>query len=172
MVNYLLRILLIGISGGLALNKMGAREDPAHPLSQKGLMFVGFVISLGILQPATVALAVVYMASAEDKPSEKVAFTVSWLAKQTYDIYLLHPLVLIFLFMISPPSLWFFTGTSSSAARFFLFGALTLALSMLGGYVQRRLCSVCLSRFSAVAHAAWSRARYMFYGGVASLGLT
>lgn len=137
------------------MNKMGAREDSAHPLSQKGLMFVGFVISLGIVQPATVALATIYLASTADKPSEKVVTTISWLAEQTYDIYLLHPFVLIFLFWIFPPSMWFFTGTSSSAARFFTFGALTLALSMLGGYFQRRLCSRCVSHISAVANVAW-----------------
>lgn len=126
------------------------------------------MIFLGAIHPATFALAAVYVASSEKKPSEKVAATVSWFAAQTYDVFLLHPLVLMFVFSVFPPSAWFFTGDSSSAAKSFAVGALTLALSVLGGYIQRALCSGCLFQLSALANAASSKARQSANGSAAA----
>eukprot|EP00884_Botryococcus_braunii_P009350 jgi/Botrbrau1/18416/Bobra.0072s0009.1 len=148
MVKYVLRILLLSISAGLGVNKVGAQEDVTHPLSNKGLMFVGFVLSLGIIQPATIALATVYVASGPEKPGGKLAAVLSWVADQTYDIYLLHPLVLFILFGAIPPSTWFFKGPAASKTTFFAFGALTLALSIMAGHVQRALCSAVGFRIS------------------------
>lgn len=152
MVKYVLRILLLSIGGGLGLNKLGAQEDATHPLSNKGLMFVGFVISLGIIQPATVALAILYFASEKEKPGGRLAKGVSWTANQTYDVYLLHPLVLFMLFWAVPPSGWFFSGAAASKATFFAFGALTLTLSILAGYLQRTVCSTAGIRIAQLAN--------------------
>jgi peptidoglycan/LPS O-acetylase OafA/YrhL len=138
-IKYLLCFLLFGIAAGLPLNKMGAQADPAHPLANKGLMFFGFVISLGVIQPATIALAIVYLATdnGSSNPSNKTERVLSWLAAQTYDVYLLHPLVLFAIFWFVPPSTWFFKGSAASPISFFGLGAVTLLLSILAGYLQR-----------------------------------
>lgn len=164
MVKYMLGVMVASICGGLGMNILGAREDPTHPFSQKGPMFFSFVIFLGVVHPATIALAAVYVASAEKKPNEKVAATVSWFAKQTYDVFLLHPLLLMLIFSVFPPSTWFFTADTSPAAKFFAVGALTLALSAFAGYLQRAVCAVFVPRLSDLASAAFSKARNIWSG--------
>lgn len=156
-IKSLLLIAVTLISAGMGVNIIGPEEDLAHPFNQKAILFFLFVIFFGVLLPAIIALAVVYMASIEEKPSEKVAAIISWSARQTYDVFLLHPLVLILLFTVFPPSTWFFAGDSASTMSFFAFGALTLTLSVLGGYLQRAMCSVCMAQLSALTNAALSR---------------
>lgn len=156
MVKYLLLGLLIFICASLCVNIIGPEVILAHPLNQKGPLFFQFVIFPGVLLPGTIALAVVYLASVEEKPSKEVAAANAWFARQTYDVYLFHPLVLMILFAVFPPSTWFYTGDSSSATMFLAFGALTLTLSILGGYLQRALCSACMAQLSALANVTYA----------------
>jgi peptidoglycan/LPS O-acetylase OafA/YrhL len=142
-VKYLLYLLLVSIAGGLAVNKMGPHPDHTHPLADPNLMFVGFVISLGLIQPATVTLLVVYLASAEKqkilpkKAANVGKAVVLWLADYTYDIFLLHPLVYMAVLNALPPSIWFEKAVGSPYV-FFAIGALTFIVSLVAAILHKR----------------------------------
>eukprot|EP00884_Botryococcus_braunii_P015985 jgi/Botrbrau1/306/Bobra.0022s0272.2 len=147
-------LMLVNFVWVIMTNKIGGESHPEYLISNKWVLFAGFVGYLGIIQPAAMALAILCLVSDPWKPNKTVARAISWMSDQTYDVYLLHPLVLMGLISLFPPSTWFFSGNASTppAMAFWAFGALTLALSIFGGYLQRALCAVFAAGLCAVGN--------------------
>jgi hypothetical protein len=152
-IKRLLGFLVVVMTVAHFVNLAGPEKDPNHIMWNPLCLFAGLVGFMSIVQPATIALAIVIFASSSWKPSPTLSAAISCLSSQTYEVFLLHPLILIFLFEAFPPSTWYFTGARPPLGLFWAFGALTFALSILGGYVVRAVCSAVALGASKVAHA-------------------
>lgn len=90
-------------------NRFGPAPDPAHPLSSPAALVTGVAIVTGLLQPAALTYIIVHLAL---KISKTLSNCLSWrawrpVADASYDVYLLHPMVMFGVWFLIPPGGWF-----------------------------------------------------------------
>jgi peptidoglycan/LPS O-acetylase OafA/YrhL len=91
-------------------NRFGPYPDPTHPLADPATLLVGAVGVTGLLQPASLAflIALAVVAPSESRIS-RVLSARAWgvVSDVSYDVYLLHPMVVLGVWTVFPPSTWF-----------------------------------------------------------------
>lgn len=84
------------------MNKIGYEHDPKHPLADPVMFCIVGTFMIGLLSPLGTALVLVLTTSGQAGLPKKLAKVLSSrplakLADLSYDIYLVHPLVRLFL---------------------------------------------------------------------------
>ncbi len=90
-------------------NRFGPVPDAAHPLSSPAALVTGVALVTGLLQPAALTYIIVHLAL---KISRTLSGCLSWrgwrpIADASYDIYLLHPMVMFGVWSVLLPRDWF-----------------------------------------------------------------
>ncbi|CAL8462705.1 g2238 [Coccomyxa elongata] len=90
-------------------NRFGPAPDAAHPLSSPAALVSGVALVTGLLQPAALTYIIVHLAL---KISGTLSGCLSWrgwrlIADASYDIYLLHPIVMFGVWSVLLPGDWF-----------------------------------------------------------------
>ncbi|EIE18239.1 hypothetical protein COCSUDRAFT_45501 [Coccomyxa subellipsoidea C-169] len=97
---------------GFFVNKNGPQVDPNHIMADPVNLAFAFIGIRGVLSPVLPALTLALITNKRMGETSMVARAFSlpvfqWLAGITYDIFLTHPLVLLCVWYILPPSVWF-----------------------------------------------------------------
>lgn len=105
-----------GVAGAAAFvaallfgNRFGPAPDPTHPLSSPAALVTGVAVVTGLLQPAALTYIIVHLAM---RISGTLSGCLSWrgwrpIADASYDVYLLHPMVMFGVWSLLPPGDWF-----------------------------------------------------------------
>ena len=123
----MLTLALVWITiADLRTNVYGPMSDPGHPAAKAWVLAIGFVFFTGLLQPLLPCIIVVLVCNKYSKGYVRIlarGLSAAWLSRiseVTFDIYLLHPIVIMALWSYYPPSSWF----DPSDARPFLIAVL------------------------------------------------
>ncbi len=105
------------ITADCCTNSYGSKPNPDHPAANPAILAIGFVFHTGLLQPLLPASILVLACAGLGGPSAVLAKLLSsgvlrWVADISFDVYLLHPLVIMGIWSVLPPSLWFDPGNS------------------------------------------------------------
>ena len=146
-------LLLALIIADCRTNSYGPQPDPSHPAANAGVLALGFVLVTGLLQPLLPFLAVLLSCARLPGLHWAVLHGVltcaplRWVADVSYDVYLLHPIVIMAVWTVLPPSQWFdpkqalpFAGVTG------LVVALSLATAWLHGRAVAGLINILESR--------------------------
>ena len=97
------------ISATLLSNRFGPRPDPAHPLASPHAKVIGVAGITGLLQPAALTYLLLYAALGVSTSMSRFLSWRRWrlVSAASYDVYLLHPMVMYAVWNIFPPSSWF-----------------------------------------------------------------
>lgn len=91
-------------------NRFGPHPDPTHPLADP-IMRVSVAVGLsGVLQPLALAYILAYAVASRPQSMLYRFLTgrfLSTVARLSYDVYLLHPMVVLGVWTIFPPDTWF-----------------------------------------------------------------
>lgn len=91
-------------------NRFGPHPDPKHPLADP-LTRVSVAVGLsGVLQPLALAYILAYAVACRSQSWSYRFLTGRFLAivaRLSYDVYLLHPIVVLGVWTIFPPDTWF-----------------------------------------------------------------
>ena len=120
------------ISAALLSNRFGPRPDPAHPLASPHAKVIGVAGVTGLLQPAALTYLLLFVALGVS-PTLSRALSSRWwrqIAAASYDVYLLHPMVMYVVWSMLPPSSWF-ALPDPSPLRFAFMTAIVLCASLL-----------------------------------------
>jgi peptidoglycan/LPS O-acetylase OafA/YrhL len=85
--------------GGCAQNKVGLVPEPQHTLADPWVLGFAFTFIAGFLSPLLPALLLALSTTHEQEALAcgLSSRTLTWLGGISYDIYLLHPLVRVYL---------------------------------------------------------------------------
>lgn len=100
------------ITADCRTNSYGPKPNPDHPAANPAILAIGFVFHTGLLQPLLPASILVLACAGVGRPSAVLAKLLSagvlrWVADISFDVYLLHPLVIMGIWSALPPSSWF-----------------------------------------------------------------
>ncbi|CAL8465636.1 g5172 [Coccomyxa elongata] len=103
-------LVIFNIAGSF-VNKFGPRY-PEHVLTNPAMAAFAYICIVGVTYPLLSAMTLVLTTTQQPGNSSFLAKALSnrafvWLADITYDIYLLHALVIMAVFHVLPPPLWF-----------------------------------------------------------------
>ena len=103
------------ITADCRTNSYGPKPNPDHPAANPAILAIGFVFHTGLLQPLLPASVLVLACAGVGRTSAVIAKFLStdvlrWVADISFDVYLLHPLVIMGVWSLLPPSLWFDPG--------------------------------------------------------------
>lgn len=124
-------------------NSYGPDPDPDHPAANPAVLAVGFVLVTGLLQPllpfCLLLLSCAGLSGAPRVLSGALSVRVlKWVADVSYDVYLLHPMVIMGLWSVLPPSAWF---TPDSVLPFWAVTCLVMALSIVAAVLHMKFVS-------------------------------
>lgn len=133
--------LLALIIADCRTNSYGPAPDPEHPGANLVTLAVGFVLVSGLLQPLLPCLVLLLACAKLPGPSALLGRVLSWglfrwVSDLSYDVYLLHPIVIFAVWCVLPPSVWF---DPNHAAPFLHVTCLVVALSFCAAYLHSRL---------------------------------
>jgi peptidoglycan/LPS O-acetylase OafA/YrhL len=91
-------VLLALVLAAMPEPKIGLNPDPAHKLGDPVMLFAGYVLMVGLLQPLLPALLLLMVTTGQGGGWQRLTRVLSApaflsFASITYDIYLLHVLV-------------------------------------------------------------------------------
>ena len=96
----------------LRISTYGATPNPHHPAANPMVLALAFVVFTGLMQPLLPCLILLLTCNGQVKgfmnpvASLLSAKWLSRLANMSFDIYLLHPIVILCIWSIYPPSTW------------------------------------------------------------------
>lgn len=122
-------------------NSYGPRPDPKHPAAHPAILAVGFVFVTGLLQPLLPTSILILTCAGMRGPSAVLARMFSngmlkWVADVSYDVYLLHPIVIMGVWSVLPPSEWF---EPSKPLPFFGVTCVVCFVSLATGFLQGKM---------------------------------
>ncbi|KAK9907538.1 hypothetical protein WJX75_005542 [Coccomyxa subellipsoidea] len=90
-------------------NRFGPAPDKAHLLASPAALVIGVAGITGLLQPAALTYLIIHLAL---NVSETLSGCLSWrgwrpFADSSYDVYLLHPMVMFGVWSVLAPGTWF-----------------------------------------------------------------
>ena len=150
--------LLALLTVNCCTNSYGAQPDPSHPAANPAVLAVGFVFIDGLLQPMLPFLLILLACAQLPGPSAALRKVLTCtplkrVADVSYDVYLLHPIVILCVWSVLPPSVWF---DPAGAWPFLGVAALVLALSLgaavLHGWVVSAVCGMTWDKIAQLAH--------------------
>ena len=142
-------------------NSYGPTPDPKHPGANPATLAVGFVLVTGLLQPLVPCLAILLAcAKLPDGPSALLGRALSWrgfrwVAGLSYDVYLLHPIVILAVWCVLPPSEWF---DPDDPAPFLRVTCLVVVISFGAAYLHSKLVGAALGGLSHMRRWATRKA--------------
>ena len=128
-------------------NSYGATPDASHPAANPAVLAVAFVLVTGLLQPMVPCLMLLLACAKLPGVSALLGSFLSmaafqWVADLSYDVYLLHPIVILAVWCVLPPSVWF---DPHHATPFLLVTCLVVAMSFGVAYLHKRLVGAATS---------------------------
>ena len=113
---------------------------------------MGFVFITGLLQPLLPFLLVLLACARLPGPSAALHRVLTWtplkwVADVSYDVYLLHPIVILCVWSVLPPSAWY---DPANAWPFVCVAALVLVLSFGAATLHGWLVSASCSMFRSI----------------------
>ena len=131
------------LCGALVSNRYGPEPVEGHPLNSLAAKVIGVAGVTGLLQPAALTLL---LCCAVLGVSRRVTRALAWtrwrqVADVSYEMYLIHPMVMYVVWTVIPPSAWF-DVQKPSALAFLAVSAIVI------------WCSFGLAK---VHHCMWSR---------------
>lgn len=132
-------------------NSYGPKPDPNHPAANPAVLAVGFVFVTGLLQPLLPALILLLACAGLGGPYGVLAKALSirplkWVADVSYDVYLLHPLLIMGVWSVLPPSEWF---NPKDPRPFFAVTCLACVLSLVTGSLHGKAVQALTSVFTS-----------------------
>ena len=93
----------------LLSNRFGPEPDPQHPLASPQALVLGVAGITGLLQPAALTYLVVYVALGVSGTLSRALSWRGWrvVAAASYNMYLLHPMIMLAVWSWFPPASWF-----------------------------------------------------------------
>jgi peptidoglycan/LPS O-acetylase OafA/YrhL len=93
----------------LLSNRFGPEPDPSHPLASQQALIVGVAGVTGLLQPAALTYLLLYAVLGVSKSLSRALSWQCWrlVSAASYDVYLLHPMVMYGVWSALPPGSWF-----------------------------------------------------------------
>ena len=90
-------------------NRFGPAPDQAHPLASPAALVIGVAGITGLLQPAALTFIIITLVL---NLSKTLSACLSWrgwrlVADASYDVYLLHPMVMFGVWSVLAPGNWF-----------------------------------------------------------------
>ncbi len=90
-------------------NRFGPAPDISHPLASPAALVIGVAGITGLLQPAALTFLIIHLVL---NISERISKFFSWrgwrpVAEASYDVYLLHPMVMFGVWSVLAPGDWF-----------------------------------------------------------------
>ena len=124
-------------------NRYGPEPVEGHPLNSPAAKVIGVAGVTGLLQPAALTLLVCCAVLGVSRRVTRALAWTGWrrMADVSYEMYLIHPMVMYAVWTVLPPSAWFDVQKPSALAF--------LAVSAIVMW-----CSVGLAK---VHHRIWSR---------------
>lgn len=109
LANVLAALAAALVAATLFGNRFGPAPDKAHPLASPAALVIGVAGITGLLQPAALTYLIIHLAL---NVSETLSGCLSWrgwrpIADSSYDVYLLHPMVMFGVWSVLAPGKWF-----------------------------------------------------------------
>ncbi|BDA41092.1 probable nose resistant to fluoxetine protein 6 at N-terminal half [Coccomyxa sp. Obi] len=135
--------------GGSAEQKIGLEHDPAHPTADPVILGGAIIVQMGLISPLLTVFTLLLTTTGQAGLPKRLADALSnpllaRVADLSYDIYLVHPLVIFGVWSVLPPSTWFFFN---NPIPFALVACLVLALSAAAAWVQGKFWDVAMKTF-------------------------
>lgn len=134
-------VLFALISADCCVNSYGPTPDPNHPAANPAVLAAGFVFATGLLQPLLPASILMLACAGLSGLSSVLEKLLSWkelrrVADLSYDVYLLHPLIIMGVWSVLPPSRWF---DPNDLLPFTAVACLVITLSFATAFVHYRM---------------------------------
>ena len=102
--------------GTLLSNRFGPAPIEGHPLNTPGMKIFGVACITGLLQPAALTYLLCCAVLGLSQRATRMLTWKGWrqVADVSYDMYLLHPMVMYAVWTALPPSAWFHVGKPSA----------------------------------------------------------
>jgi peptidoglycan/LPS O-acetylase OafA/YrhL len=138
------------VVGDCCTNSYGPAPDANHPAANPAILAVGFVFVTGLLQPLLpFCLLLLSCAGFNGLPSALSKLlsvrALSWVADVSYDVYLLHPLVIMAVWSALPPSEWF---DPTRPLTFWGVTSIVIALSFVSAAFHKSVVSLIVKALS------------------------
>lgn len=90
-------------------NRFGAAPDASHRLASPAALVIGVAGITGLLQPAALSFLVVHLALNVSRTASGCMAWRVWrpIAAASYDVYLLHPMIMFGVWSVLAPGAWF-----------------------------------------------------------------
>ena len=129
------------LCAALLSNRYGPEPVKGHPLNSPAAKVIGVAGITGLLQPAALTLL---LCCAVMGVSQRVTRALAWtgwrrVADVSYDMYLIHPMMMYAVWTLLPPSAWF-DVQKPSALKFLAVSAIVIWCSLGLAKVHHRVC--------------------------------
>ena len=97
------------VGATLFSNRFGPEPNPQHPLASPQSLIIGVAGITGLLQPAALTYLVIFAALGTSRALSRALSWHGWrlIAAASYDLYLLHPMIMLAVWSVFPPASWF-----------------------------------------------------------------
>lgn len=126
-------------------NIYGPTPNAEHPAANPYVLATGFVIFTGLLQPLLPCILVILVCKYQSGGLAGIvahALSRAWfshLAHVSFNVYLLHPIIIMAIWSLYPPSKWF---VPSNAMPFASMAVVITVLSILFAVIQAQIVSI------------------------------
>ncbi|CAL8466626.1 g6162 [Coccomyxa elongata] len=155
-------VLALCVLGACTVDRIGPAQDPKHPLANPIIFFAAFTLVQGFFLPLLPALTLLLITTQLPGPPAVLARLLSHavcarLASISYEMYLVHSLVICGVFALFPPSTWF---AVDNPVPFALIACHVIAVSAAAAWVLNRVVAALVVyigrhlRFSTTPSAA------------------
>ena len=119
------------LCGCLTSNRFGPAPIEGHPLNTPGMKIFGVAGVTGLLQPAALTYLLCCAVLGLSQSASRMLTWKGWrqVADVSYDLYLLHPMVMYAVWTLLPPSAWFDVN-KPSALNFVLVSSVVFWVSL------------------------------------------
>ena len=117
--------------GTLVSNRFGPAPIEGHPLNTPAMKVFGVAGVTGLLQPAALTYLLCCAVLGLSRRTNRMLMWKGWrqVSDVSYDIYLLHPMVMYAVWTVLPPSAWF-NVQKPSALNFLLVSSVVFWVSL------------------------------------------